>query len=598
MDPFICLTINAGSSSLKFSVFDTSSNKQIFEKSLERIASVEEAAKQIPSILAKAGVKKLDAIGHRVAHGGEKFHDARIITPEVLADIEECVPLAPLHNPPALAGIKIATETWPDVVQVAVFDTAFHQTMPEKAYIYALPKKWRDTNLRRYGFHGTSHKYVMLRVSEELKTPAENLRIISCHLGSGASICAIEYGKSVDTSMGMTPLEGLIMGTRSGDVDPGLFMHLKRTLNLTEAEVEHGLYHESGLLGMSGISDDMRDVELSAMSGNKSAQVAIQAYAYRVQKYIASYAAAMGGVDVIIFTGGIGENDAFMRRRICQKLEFMGLDFDEDKNSMVSLEDSQIAEIQSDNSRIKVVVTRTKEQWMMAQDMTRVLRPIVTNDTPVIIPTIPVAVSARHIHLTQEYVEKLFGKGYQLHVRHQLSQPGFWSSEETLDVVGPRGTLSKVRVLGPCRDYNQVEVAETETYILGIEAPVRLSGNVKNTPEVTLRSSTAEVEVEGLIVAKRHIHMSTADGEKYGLKHGDEVDVAVQSGDRGLVFRNVVIRLAPTFVLEMHIDTDEANAANIEHGGTGGVLNASGCNALVTHIKQAKDPDRKSYGLK
>ena len=597
MEPFICLTINAGSSSLKFSVFDTSSNTQLFKTELERIDSVEDATKQIPDILAKAGITKLDAIGHRVAHGAEKFHDACVITLEVIKDIEACIPLAPLHNPPALAGIKVATENWPGITQVAVFDTSFHQTIPEKAYIYAIPKEWRDTALRRYGFHGTSHKYVMMRIAEELKTVPENLRIISCHLGGGASVCAIERGRSVDTSMGMTPLEGLIMGTRSGDVDPGIYTHLKRTLNLSEDEVEKGLYNDSGLKGLSGISNDMRDLEKSAAGGNKDAQLAISAYAYRVQKYISSYAGIMGGVDVIAFTGGIGENSIPMRRRICSKLGFLGLDFDEDKNAMVILEDSEAPQIQADNSRVKVIVTNTREQWMIAQEVMRILKPLKI-ESPVIIPSIPVAVSARHIHLTQESVEALFGKGYQLHIKHQLSQPGFWASEETLDVVGPSGTLHNVRVLGPCRMHNQIEVAETETYILGIDPPIRISGDIDNTPSVKLVGPKGEIETTGLIVAKRHIHMPTADAEKYGLKHGDEVEVAVGARGRDLVFRDVVIRVDPNFVLEMHIDTDEANAANIEHGGVGEVLQSVACEALVTNMKQNVDESRKNYGLK
>jgi len=581
-DSFRILTINAGSSSVKFSVYDTTANTQLFHSEIDRVVSVEEAVRGITKLLEAQGITKLDAVGHRVAHGGAKFREPHIIDAEVIKDIEDCVPLAPLHNPPALAGIKVASTTWPGVPQVAVFDTAFHQTIPERATTYAVPEAWRNTGLRRYGFHGTSHKYVMMRVAEELKTPVTELRIISCHLGNGASVCAIERGVSVDNSMGMTSLEGLVMGTRSGDVDPGIFAYLKRTLGLSVEQIEDALYKESGLAALSGLGRDMRDIEKQAAEGNKKAQLAIQVYAYRARKYIGAYAAIMGGVDVIAFTGGIGENSASMRKRICERFDYLGLDFDEDKNINVKLTDSEAPQIQKDNSRVRVIVTQTREQWMIAQETVRILA--LSKVPSEILPPIPVAVSAHHIHLTKEAVQQLFGEGYQLRIRDNLSQPGFWAAEETVDVIGPRGEIKNIRILGPCRDANQIEIAETEAYKLGIDAPVRLSGDIKGTPIVTLRGPAGNIQTEGLIVAKRHIHMNSKDAEKRGLKHGDQVEVAIQSDGRDLVFRDVAIRVDPHVITEMHIDTDEANAAHIKHGGVGELIYTpvAGCTAQVT----------------
>ena len=253
------LVINLGSSSLKFSVFDMSSNALCFQSELERVSSIDLALAQMPAILKG---QKFQAIAHRIAHGGEKFQNSCLITDDVIADIEACIPLAPLHNPPILSAIKFASKTW-GLPQVAVFDTAFHQTMPLRATTYAVPQEWRDAGFKRYGFHGISHRYIMGRTAQELGIAESELRIISCHLGSGASVCAIAYGQSIDTSMGMTPLEGLVMGSRSGDVDPGMFSYIHSTLGLSFADIEHALYCDSGLLALSEISDDMRDIEKS-----------------------------------------------------------------------------------------------------------------------------------------------------------------------------------------------------------------------------------------------------------------------------------------------------------------------------------------------
>lgn len=362
------LVINAGSSSVKFSVFDMTTGEQCFKSEIERVSSLEDALATIPKELEKKGQGEVDAVGHRVAHGGSLFSNATLISRDVIDDIEACVPLAPLHNPPALAGIRVAQKAWPDAPQVAVFDTAFHQTIPDFAYTYAVPEEWRKVGLRRYGFHGTSHCYIMQRVAEELKTPGEKLRIISCHLGNGASVCAIRNSVSIDTSMGMTALEGLVMGTRSGDVDPGIFAYLNSKFGLSPQQVEDALYHKSGLAALSGLGNDMRDIEKKAAGGNKKANLAIEVYVYRIKKYIGAYTAAMDGVDVIAFTGGIGENSALIRSRVCAGLDFLGLDFDEDKNAKVKLTGYEAPQIQAASSKVRVLVTQTREQWMIAKD--------------------------------------------------------------------------------------------------------------------------------------------------------------------------------------------------------------------------------------
>ncbi len=580
------LVFNAGSSSLKFGVFDMSiQDSRVFKAEFEgfkngictlhyrtggeqgeekerseSLDTVEDAIVRIPEILKEFGFADFDAVGHRVAHGGERFHDATLIDAGVLKHIEGCTPLAPLHNPANLKAITISRELWPELPQVAVFDTAFHHTIPDRAYTYAVPKEWRDKGLRRYGFHGTSHKYVGLRVARELGKPVTDLQIISCHLGNGASVCAINRGFSIDTSMGMTPLEGLVMGTRSGDVDPGMFTYLARELGLSVEEIERQLYANSGLKALAG-SHDLREVEQKAAKGDADAQLAINVYAYRVRKYIGAYAAAMGGVDVIAFTGGIGENSASMRRRVCDKFEFLGLHLDDDKNQVVKLRGFEAPQVQSFDSRIKVIVTQTCEQLMIAQEVKYLL----TQGESTRKPTwhIPVAVSARHVHLSQEAVEALFGKGHQLKKMRALTQTEGWAAEETVEVIGPKGSFKTVRVLGPTRKQTQIEVSKTDTFTLGVEAPVRPSGKLEHTPFIKLRGAAGEIETNGLIIAARHIHMSPEDAKEMGLKDGDYVDVRL-AGERGEVaFSNTLIRVKEGYATEMHIDTDEANAAGI-----------------------------------
>jgi acetate kinase len=565
------LILNSGSSSIKFSIFNSANDEQIFKSEIKRCSEIENDLALIPPALEKAGKFKIDAIGHRVVHGGSDFHKSSIIDETVKNAIKSASDLAPLHNDLVLSSIATFEKIFPEVPQIAVFDTEFHQTMPPRATTYAIPKQWRDAGLRRYGFHGTSHKYVMQRVAQELETPVTDLRIISCHLGNGASVCAINRGASVDTSMGMTALEGLVMGTRVGDIDPGIFNYLHKNLGLSVSEIEEALYHKSGLLALSELSNDMYEIEKMAGQGDKNAQLAINVYAYRVRKYIGAYAASMSGFDVLAFTGGIGENSASMRKRVCSGLEFLGLYFDDDKNVQTKLSAFEAPQLQLPNSRIKVLVTQTREQWMIAKEVKRILKDkqfVHSNE----LPKIPVAVSAHHIHLTQESVEQLFGAGYQLKKLRPLHQAKEWASEEKIDIVGPRGELKGVRILGPCRKDNQIEISETESFILGIEVPVRLSGDVAGTPEVKLVGPAGSIQSNGIIVPQRHIHMNPQEAEKFGLKQNDVVEVEVLSKASGIIFRDVVIRIKPDYSLEMHIDTDEANAANISHGGEGELI--------------------------
>lgn len=311
-------------------------------------------------------INEIDAFGHRVVHAGEKFKGSVYITHDVIDALVECIDLAPLHNPPNLEGIYSVLKLLPDVPQVGVFDTAFHQTMEDYVYLYGIPYSlYEKHKIRRYGFHGSSHKFVSRRACEILGVDIKSTKIITCHLGNGASIAAIKNGKSYDTSMGMTPIEGLIMGTRSGDLDVGAFMHI---LNKEEIDIATGnvlINKFSGMLGISGVSSDMRDIEKAAEANDKRAIVALKMYRYRVKKYIGSYAAAMGGVDLIIFTGGVGENDIETRQIILQDLAFLGVDFDPSKNAGIR---GKEAVLTKDGSRVTAMVVPTNEELVIAQD--------------------------------------------------------------------------------------------------------------------------------------------------------------------------------------------------------------------------------------
>ncbi|EST13561.1 acetate kinase [Sporolactobacillus laevolacticus] len=393
----LILAINAGSSSLKFQLLDMPAEHLVTKGSVERIglsdsiftisvngekqqevSSISDHEVAVRILLDKLtelkivrSLKEIEGIGHRVVHGGETFADSALVTDDVIKKIEDLSDLAPLHNPANLVGIRAFREVLPNVPEVVVFDTAFHQSMGNESYLYSLPYDYyRKFGIRKYGFHGTSHKYVAFRAAELLGRPIEQLRLISCHLGNGASITAVQGGKSVDTSMGFTPLAGLTMGTRSGDIDPALIPYIMDKTGMNATEVINVLNKKSGLLGLSGFSSDLRDIEKEARRGNKRAKLAIEVFVERIQKYIGSYAAKMSGVDAIIFTAGIGEHSSMVRARVLKGLQFMGIDWDSEQNKINGKE----VYLSRPNSPIKVLVIPTNEEVMIARDTVRLSR--------------------------------------------------------------------------------------------------------------------------------------------------------------------------------------------------------------------------------
>ncbi|HWR40861.1 MAG TPA: acetate kinase [Patescibacteria group bacterium] len=388
------LVVNCGSSSIKYQLFNMADESVLAKGLVERIgldgsilthqpagkakvpmtADIKDHVVGIKMVLEAlthpnhgviGSMKEISAVGHRVVHGGEKFADSVLISPEVMKALEECVEMAPLHNPPNIQGINACAELMPGVPQVAVFDTAFHQTMPKHAFLYGLPyESYVKYGIRRYGFHGTSHKFVSQQAAEMMGQPIGNLRIITCHLGNGSSVAAVKNGKSIDTSMGFTPLEGLIMGTRSGEIDPAIIPFLMKKEGMSPDQIENYLNKKSGVLGVSGVSSDFRDIVSAAKEGNERAGLALDVFTYKVRKFIGSYVAAMGGVDAIVFTAGLGENSYTIRDRICNGLEYLGTRIDPARNKVRG----KAAEISAEGSKVRIFVIPTNEELVIARD--------------------------------------------------------------------------------------------------------------------------------------------------------------------------------------------------------------------------------------
>jgi len=560
------LVINCGSSSIKYALFDHA-EQLLLEGKRERLGQSagdrrETHTEAISAIFELLSEQQIDAVGHRVVHGGIEYQQSQLIDATVVEAIERHIPDAPMHNPFSLLAIDAATEALPEVPHVAVFDTAFHARMPRRATTYAIDQDVaQEHGIRRYGFHGISHEYAARIAADFLERPLNELRLITMHLGNGASACAVEFGRSTETSMGNTPLEGLVMGTRSGDVDAGVLLSLLRSGEFDVDSLDDLLNHRSGLAGLSGKGNDLREIQRAAADGDDRSRLAINVFAHRARKYIGAYAAAMGGVDAIVFTGGIGENSASMRRRILQRLEFLGCVLDEDRNADASIHHHRDhAVITTDRSRVEAIVVKTNEELMIAQET----RKVAASRNEPIERTIPIAISARHCHLTQETFASLFGVEATPTPIRDLSQPGQYACAETVNIVGPRDRIDGVRLLGPLREANQVEISRTDEFRIGVDAPVRNSGNVRGSAPITIEGPNGTVQLqEGLICARRHIHMHPDDAEAFDVSPGDEVAVAIIGGERDLILGDVVIRVSSQYALEMHIDTDEANAAEL-----------------------------------
>ncbi len=595
------LIVNCGSTSLKAAILDPHDGRRAASTRVERIgdavpdhgAALEQA---LPALLDEAGDEvNIGAVGHRVVHGGDRFTEPTLVDDAVVDAIEGLAPLAPLHNPANAAGIRAARRLLPDVPHVAVFDTAFHSTLPSRARRYAIPTPLADKHgIRRYGFHGPSHAFVAHKAAEFMRTDLRQLRVITCHLGGGCSVAAVEYGRSVETSMGMTPLEGLVMGSRSGDLDPGALLLLARAEGLDWDGVDHLLNRESGLAGLSGVGSDLRDIEERAADGDERCRAALQVFCHRLRKYIGAYAAVMGGVDAIVFTAGIGQNSALVRHRVAQRLEFLGAHLDEARNrdARATLSavpagqadagrssgppgaDRRVIDIGEPYGRCRLLVVATDEQHAIGIDTARVALHVGEVSGA---PSIPISISARHVHLTQEHVEALFGPGAKLEARRELTQPGQFAAVQRLTLVGPKRRLEGVTIVGPTRRRTQVEISRTDEFHLGLDAPIRCSGDIDNTPGITLEGPAGAVTLsEGVIQSQRHIHMTPSDAVEFGVEDRDIVEVAVDSSGRDMVFGDVIVRVKASYHLDMHLDTDEGNAANLGRDATGVLTETEG----------------------
>jgi acetate kinase len=580
----LILTINAGSSSLKLSIVDSVAGLRRHSLQVTGIAGPtsrliidgvasglahgithDDALQIILKELATDAfaLDQVTAAGHRVVHGGEAFTQTVLIDDDVERRLSADSALAPLHNPANVAGIRALRAALPNIPHLAVFDTSFHATLPRRARTYALPPSLQSQfGLRRFGFHGISHAWVARSAANHLGAPLDSLRLVTCHLGHGASVTAVEFGRSIDTSMGMTPLEGLVMGTRAGDIDAGILLRLQRA-GMSTDKLEQLLNFESGLFGMTG-SSDMAAIEQRAAQGDDSCRLALHVFTHRIRRYIGAMSAVVGGPDAIVFTGGIGENSPYIRHRVTQGLDFIGAHLDEDLNRVVRVTaDTPVGGFSTDASRVKLLVAAADEDLAISADVAQFLRRATT--APQSQEHIPIAVSGRHVHLCQRTVDALFGPGYSLTPLRQLGQPGQFAAAETVTLIGPRGMLEKVRIIGPTRDADQIEISRSDEFILGVDAPIRLSGKLDGTPGITLRGPLHTITLRhGVICSHRHIHMTSADATRLGVSHGEVVAVAVHGTQRSLSFGDVLVRVSAVAKLEMHIDTDEANAAGLD----------------------------------
>jgi acetate kinase len=555
------LVINVGSTSVKYDLYEMDHEQSLARGTIQRVTDVRVAMREI---LAALPAGELGAVGHRVVHGGERLVLPTPIDDVVERVIEECAVFAPIHNPVNLLGIRAARDVFPDVPHVAVFDTAFHAAMPERSFVYGVPYElYLERGIRRYGFHGPSHQYMAACAAEYLRTDPSRLRLITCHLGGGASVAAIDGGVSVDTSMGMTPLEGLLMGTRAGDLDPAIPLLLARA-GMPVQDIDELLNKQSGLAGLSGIGADFRDVQAAAERGDVRARLAIDVFVHRLRKYIGAYAALLGGPDAVVFTGGIGENSALVRERVCESLGFLGVDLDPAANQGARAADNGgVVDVSDRHARTRILVVRTDEERMIAREVVRCVVGPTAAIRSVRARPIPIGVSVRHVHLSRGDCDALFGPGYELTRRRDVTQPGQFVTRETVDLIGPKGEIQSVAIIAPLRRESQVEVARTDALRLGVTPPLRESGQLDGTPGIRLRGPRGEVELaRGVILAHRHVHMHPEEAQQFGVADKDVILIRVD-GDREMTMGDVLVRVHETYRLDLHLDTDEANAAGL-----------------------------------
>ncbi len=514
---------------------------------------------------------EIDAVGHSVAHGGEEYLEPVLIDDVVIDNVRQYARLAPLHNPHAAQVMEIARECLPNVQHIAVFSNSFHHSLPPSAYLYALPYElYRQERVRRYGFHGPSHRFCMYRAAAHLKRPASTLKMITCHLGEGASVCAIDHGKSIDISSGFTPLEGLPMMTRCGDIDPAIIFYLMREKGMAVDEVEHLLNEESGLKGISMLSGDIEEIRDAANSGNQQAFLAVEILAQRIKKYIGAYFALLGGIDVLVFTGQITERSAGIRGLAIQGLSPLGIVLDEVRNQSAELLPGAVMEISTLDSPVKVLVISSDGARVIAQEVIGALgyqefKKVKGQPRP-----IPIEILEPHVQLSAADAATLFGEDYRFTKDKDLRQHSEFICRENLKLVGPRRPLDGVPVMQPFTEQTEVVVTRTQQFQLGVTAPVRLPGDLAESAAVKIEGPVGNIELErGVICARRHIKMAPDDAIGFGVKDQDLVRVRVIGERREVVFGDVLVLVEPRCELTMYLDMDEANAAEVYSGMVG-----------------------------
>jgi acetate kinase len=494
-----------------------------------------------------------------------------VVDEVVASDIAAAAGLACPENEFSLAAIAAFGELLPGTPQVAAFDTAFFADLPPCARTYALPCEWQEgRGLRRYGRQGLVQEQAALLAAACLRQPLAGLNLLVCHLGPATSVCAIRNGRALDVSAGFTSLEGLPGTTTCGDMDVGLVAHLVNGAGGEAREVARLLAEESGLQGLSGLSGDLEALLAAAETGHRRAELALDVYCYRLEKYLGAYWAVVGELDAIVFASPAGADLPALRSRICRDLQHLGLELDEDLNRSATPDAGRASDVSSPRSAVRILVVSTDEPRMIASATAeavgcgRMSAAILARRRP-----LPIGISVHHVHLSPQHLAMLYGPDHELTFRSPLSQPGQYACEETVDLVTAKGRVQRVRVLGPVRRATQVELSRTECFTLGVQAPIRMSGELGGTPGIRLAGPAGAVEVEeGVICARRHLHVSTEEALLLGLRDRDEVSIRV-GGERSLIFGEVAVRVYPEFRLDVHLDTDEANAARLDQGAVG-----------------------------